>query len=109
MTTTTLRALLLVSTFAGLAAAQPAPSDPDCTNPCRGQPNPPAGAPGFVPAGPPTATPPLAPTTATPAPTAVGFAEPNDQPVGARPDANTQEDDGWHKPFGRRFFHGFRI
>ena len=43
---------------------------------------------------------------------AVAYAEPQQQPVGATPslDATPSDDDGgWHKPVGRRFFHGFRM
>ena len=42
---------------------------------------------------------------------AVALAEPQQQPVGATPslDASNDDDTGWHKPVGRRFFHGFRM
>jgi hypothetical protein len=98
---TILAAVLISLTAVSAAAAQ----GNDCCDP---QPLPQAQQPQPVPQPLPGPQPapqvqPTGPDTA--------FVEPAQPPMGAEPTAVVAEDDeeGWHKPVGRRFLHGFRI
>ena len=103
MKTTAILALVLASTLGGIAAAQPAPAT-ECNSPCRLQPSSPPAA--TLPAA---TAPSMETAPPTPAPQ-VATAEPSAQPVGAPASAEAQaDDDGWHRPAGKRFFHGFRL
>lgn len=87
--------ILAATLLATLSTAAFAQSAPDCA-----QPQPCAAAPAPVPA-------PAAAAYADPQ----AQSQPQQQPVGYVPgEANGYADDnGWHKPVGRRFMHGFRI
>jgi hypothetical protein len=95
---TALAAALFIAATATVAAAQPS----DC---CQPQPLPQA-QPQIEPL--PQAQPAPAPAPMQAQPN-VAYAEPGQPPMGT--DAALQEDDGegWHKPVGRRFMHGFRL
>lgn len=97
---TALAAALFTAAFTTVAAAQPS----DCCQPQplpqaqpQTEPLPQAQAPAPVPA------PQAQPAT-------VAYAEPQPQAIYAG-DPSLQDDDeeGWHKPVGRRFMHGFRL
>jgi hypothetical protein len=94
MKTTISRILLLVAAFGGTAVAQPGPTD--CASPCQLVPSPPPAPVQYAPApAPQVATAQLAPQ----APTA--------PPLNAV--AADDMENGWHRPAGKRFFHGFRL
>lgn len=90
-TSTSLFAATLLATLSTAAFAQSADTT-DCTQPQ------PCAAPAPAPA---------------PAPASVAYAEPQQQPVGYGPSTEEQlqynDEEGWHKPVGRRFVHGFRL
>ncbi len=95
---TALAAALFTAAFAATAAAQPS----DC---CQPQPLPQAQP----------QTEPL-PQTQAPAPAqtaqpaTVAYAEPQPQPIyTGDPSQQADDEEGWHKPVGRRFMHGFRL
>ena len=94
----TILALALVSSLATVAAAQPADGSP-CYAPCTVQPSPPAQP---QPAQPqPALTQPVAPPPVE---------QPAVQPAGSATATDDEDDgDGWHKPVGHRFMHGFRL
>ncbi len=103
-----MKTLLATTLFAALATStafaqdpQPAdataaaPSDP-CNSPCRVAPSQPAQVPAQVQAQPAAAQP-------VAAPVAVSAASP------ATSDDQPSDDDGWHRPAGKRFTSGFRL
>jgi hypothetical protein len=91
--------LALVSALTAVAAAQPAePTGCATPTPCAT----PYAAPSVAP---------VAPPVAAPQP-ALGFAEPTATAPSALPSLTAETDErpeGWHKPVGRRFLHGFRL
>jgi len=95
----TLLAAILALTIANTASAQPGPPPPsDCCEP----------APTAQPA---SAKPQAAPPPqlqAQPEPQNVAALSPDAQPVTTEATEPTA-DDGWHRPVGRRFLHGFRL
>ncbi|HTL37088.1 MAG TPA: hypothetical protein VL326_28330 [Kofleriaceae bacterium] len=105
----TLLAISLLTALSQVAFAQSADQAND-QQPQQQQP-----APGPDPYAPP-AQPCVAAQTQPPCATpAVAYAEPapapaiTGQPSAADPAADPDGEDGWHKPVGRRFLHGFRL
>ena len=88
-----LLATAILTALAGAADAQTA--DPNCSSPCPAPSEPPARQPAPLPAA----------GYAQPQPAPVAQPLPPDQAAAADDDDET----GWHRPPGRKFFHGFRI
>jgi hypothetical protein len=99
-----MKTLLAAVLFTLAAASTAAAQGTDC---CHPQPPPPAEQPQPVPT--PTPQPPPVPQ-AQPGPE-TAYVEPPPPQVSepTAPLMTDEDEDGWHKPVGRRFLHGFRI
>jgi hypothetical protein len=98
---TALAAVLFTAAFTTVAAAQPS----DC---CQPQPLPQAQPQTEALPPAPQAPAPAAATQSQPA--TVAYAEPQQAVYTGDPSQQEDEDgEGWHKPVGRRFMHGFRL